>query len=98
MKPRAQDRDLLQDDVDLVRWEISGLRPGQSVIYYRGFLLRDRTKAVVRRLADEVLWRARAGQLLLTQRRLKPVVKTTRHGKTITMANYEYLATRPRHA
>jgi hypothetical protein len=98
MKPRAQDRDLLQDDVDLARWDISGLRPGQSVTYWRGFLLHDRTKSIVRQLADEVAWRARAGQLLLTQRRLKPVIKTTRRGKTVTIANYEYLATRRRHA
>ena len=60
----------IDDDVDLALWEVRELRPGQSTVYHRGFLLADRRRAIVARLADEVYRRARAGEIYLTQRRL----------------------------
>lgn len=87
-----------EEDAELAIWMVRELSPGESVTYHTGNLLTDRRRAAVRALANEVYWRARAGQILLTQKRLPPATGITRRGKAITMAAYAYIATRPRHA
>lgn len=94
----AVNRYRLEEEAELAAWLVRQLKPGESTVYWRGFLAVDRSKTAVRELANEITWRAAAGQILLTQRRLKPVKKTPHRGKTVALANYAYIATRRRHA
>jgi hypothetical protein len=75
----------LGDIIDLARFELRELQPGEACVYFTGNLARARTRSIIRALANEVWERARAGEICLTQQRLRP-------------SDFAYKATRRRHA
>jgi hypothetical protein len=85
---------VIPGDPNTVIPAVRELRKGEKVVYHTGFLDSDRGIPNVRIIATEVFERARAGLVLLTQRRLgPPIFKGEVDWRNGVGPGFEYIAT-----